>query len=226
MDRKRQFPSLTRSPISIFLVLSVLMLQSCSLQELAESATQANAVLFQDDFADPGSGWLQGQDDIGLAEYYNGGFRIAVNSDTAAKVSIPRLQLTDVRIEVNATKISGPNDNEFGIVCRYLDENNFYFFTISSDGYYGIGKYKDNQLHLIGMEKMQTNDLIRQGESTNHLRADCVKTSLRFYINGEKVADVQDSDFSKGDVGLLAGTFRNPGVDIFFDNFSVQKPEL
>jgi hypothetical protein len=27
-----------------------------------------------------------------------------------------------------------------------------------------------------------------------------------------------------GDVGLLAGTFAHPGVDVIFDNFVVMKP--
>jgi hypothetical protein len=206
------------------LTLTVVLLTACGLESIAESTTPTGSVLFQDDFSDPASGWMQGQDDIGLTEYSNGGFRILVNSDVAAKVSIPRLQMSNVRIEVEAMKIGGPDDNEFGIVCRYQNEDNFYFFTISSDGYYGIGKYKDNQVNLIGMEMMQSNDNIHQGTNSNHLRADCVESTLAFYINGTKVGEVQDSDFSTGDVGLLAGTFRDPGVDILFDNFSVQKP--
>jgi hypothetical protein len=48
---------------------------------------------------------MQGQDEIGSAEYSSEGFRIFVNSETAAKVSIPRLQFSDVRLEVDATKI-------------------------------------------------------------------------------------------------------------------------
>ena len=32
----------------------------------------------------------------------------------------------------------GPDDNDFGIICRYIDDNQFYYAIISSDGYYGI----------------------------------------------------------------------------------------
>jgi hypothetical protein len=38
------------------------------------------------------------------------------------------------------------------------------------------------------------------------------------------VAQAQDPDFPEGDVGLLAGTFTQPGVDVIFDNFVVLQP--
>jgi hypothetical protein len=49
--------------------------------------------------------------------------------DLAGKLSILRLQSFDD--DVGSTrKISGSDDNDYGILCRYMDENNFYFFEI------------------------------------------------------------------------------------------------
>jgi hypothetical protein len=129
-----------------------------------------------------------------------------------------------VIIEVDATKVAGPDDNDFGVICRYQDENNFYFFEISSDGYYSVGKYKENQLELIGMQQMQTSDAIRQGQATNRIRASCIGSLLSLSVNGHKLIEVEDIEFSTGDVGLIAGTFETPGTDILFDNFTVIKP--
>ena len=42
--------------------------------------------------------------------------------------------------------------------------------------------------------------------------------------NGQVVAQAQDTGFAAGEVGVIAGTNDNPGVDIFFDNFVVSKP--
>ncbi|MEN6483176.1 MAG: hypothetical protein ABFD29_13525 [Anaerolineaceae bacterium] len=58
----------------------------------------------------------------------------------------------------------------------------------------------------------------------NYLRADCNQSDLTFYINGTKVLEGHDSSFTSGDVGLIAGTYEETGVDIFFDNFIVYKP--
>lgn len=217
--------ALFRSATIFFLFwLAALFLSACGLEQVAEVATPSGEVLFQDSFSDPGSGWLQGEDEVGSIEYENGGLSFHIQHETSAKISIPRLQFTDVSIETTAKKVAGSDDNEFGIVCRYKDQDNFYFFTISSDGYYGIGKYKENVLYLIGMDKMKTSDLINQGEQENHLRLDCIGPALTFYINGQKIGQVFDNDFSFGDVGLLAGTFRSSDTQLLFDNFSVKKP--
>lgn len=214
---------------SVLLLLSVIML-TCLLPACAMTPViggeivPSGGVLFKDDFSDLNSGWMQGEDEFGKTEYFDGSFRILVTSAVTGKVSIPRLFFTDVVIEVDATKIAGPDDNDYGVICRYQDENNFYFLEISSDGYYSIGKYKDNQLQLIGMEKMQTSDVIRQGQASNQIRATCLGSSLSLAVNGHKLIEVEDIDFIAGDVGLIAGTFETPGTDILFDNFKVLKP--
>jgi hypothetical protein len=211
-------------PWVIIFLLAVLLAAGCSVGDLSNSSQAAGSVLFQDDFSDPSSGWLQGQDEFGLAEYAEGGFRIFVASEASAKISIPRLQYSNVRLEVETQKIGGGDDNDYGLICRYKDQDNFYFFTISSDGYYGIGKFVQNKFSLIGMDMMQTSDLIRQGEQTNLIRADCVGDLLTFYINGSKTAEVRDTDFKDGDVGLIAGTFSSPGTDILFKQFRAMRP--
>lgn len=209
----------------LILPLLFISLTGCTIAPaIGGDITPAGGVLFTDNFEDPGSGWLQGEDESGRTEYIDGSFRILVTSESTWKVSIPRLYFTNVIIEVDATKISGPDDNDFGVICRYQDENNFYFFEISSDGYYSIGKYKDNQHQLLGMQQMQTSDSILQGSATNRIQATCEQSTLSLSVNGQLLISVEDSYFSAGDVGLIAGTFGTPGTEILFDNFIVYKP--
>jgi hypothetical protein len=190
-----------------------------------QSGAEQGKVLFQDDFSNSSKHWTLGEDNIGVAEYKEKALRIYVNTDVAAKVSVLHLQpFTDSRMEVDAVKTAGPDDNDFGIVCRFVDENNFYFFEISSDGYYGIGKYKDNQLRLMSADQMQSSDTILQAAARNHIRADCVGATLSLYVNGKKLAQVNDTDFRSGSAGLIAGTFQTPGADILFDNFIIFQP--
>jgi len=130
----------------------------------------------------------------------------------------------DVRVEVDATKAGGSDDNDFGLICRYQDTNNFYFLLISSDGYAAIGKYESGSQQLISSDKMVKVEGITPGAATNHIRADCVGSELKLYVNGNLVVTATDSSFTSGDVGLMAGTFSEPGTDILFDNFYVYKP--
>jgi len=43
-------------------------------------------------------------------------------------------------------------------------------------------------------------------------------------VNGVPVDARQDKAFKEGDVGLIAGTFDQPGVRIAFDDFKVIRP--
>jgi hypothetical protein len=125
---------------------------------------------------------------------------------------------------VEATKLGGPDDNDFGLICRYIDEETFYGFLISSDGYYGITKRNKSDHQVINAETMQFSDVIKRGDATNKIRAECIGNRLLLWANGEKLAEVIDDDYSAGDVGLLAGSFDKIGVDILFDNFVMTKP--
>jgi hypothetical protein len=181
-------------------------------------------VLFQDDFSDPNSGWPADADTDKSASYSNGQYLLQALSTKQDVWAHPGQSFGDVRVEVDATKSSGPEDNSFGLVCRFVDNDNFYFFVVSSDGYQAIGKYQAGQVSYLSADKMQSTSNVKSGTATNHLRADCIGSTLTLYINGQQTSSVTDSSFSTGDVGVIVGTFDTPNVGILFDNFVVYKP--
>lgn len=188
-----------------------------------QQSIPSGTVLFQDDFARPTTGWDRLQAPEGIMDYDSGGYRILVNSLQTNFWATPNQNLSDARIEVDTGKIGGPDENRIGLICRFTGDD-YYFFLISSDGYYGIGIYTKGQAMLLGQSQMQTNPNIKTGLAVNHLRADCAANTLTFYVNGFQVAQTQDATLTKGDIGLLAGTFAVPGVDVVFDNFVVLQP--
>ncbi len=214
--------------LSIGILLILVSLACSAVDSLGSSDTGQQGpppgVLFQDDFSDTSSGWDQVNMEEGITDYENGYYRIYVNTDETDVWANPGLNFTDTVIEVDATKVGGPDDNDFGVICRYQDVENFYFFIVSSDGYYGVGKVVGGEQELIGMDQMYPDESILQGNTTNRIKADCVGSHLVLHANGTKIADVEDTTFSSGDVGLIAGTFAEPGTDIHFDNFVVRKP--
>lgn len=181
-------------------------------------------ILFQDDFSDPRSGWDRISDPNGITDYADGVYRIFVNTINTDIWSNPNLDFGDVRVEVDATKVGGSDNNDFGVICRYQDPENYYFFIVSSDGYYGIGRFFQGKQELIGVDAMPPSEVIKKGNATNHLRADCIGSKLSLYVNNQFLTQVEDTAFTSGDVGLLAGSLDSPGVDIHFDNFKALKP--
>ena len=186
-------------------------------------AAQPGDTLFYDDFTNPNSGWEHFTSAEGTMDYDGSGYRFLVNALQANFWSTPGKSFRDVRMEVDVAKISGPDENRIGLLCRFV-EGNYYFFMVSSDGYYTIGKYIGGNAIQLGQSEMQYNPAIHTGLAVNHLRADCVGNTLTFYVNGNPVAQAEDADFAEGEIGLLAGTFAQPGVDVIFDNFVVLQP--
>ena len=182
------------------------------------------AILFQDDFSDPNSGWKRYQGTDSIRDYENGAYRITVDIPNQYFFSTAGQNFSDVSIKVDTTKVAGPDDNLFGIICRFQDLNNFYFFIISSDSFYAIGKNIGGETSLLGQDKMLYSEAIHRGETDNSLQAICDRDQLTLYANGVKLVTIEDTTYSSGDVGLLVGTFETYGANMVFDNFIVMQP--
>jgi hypothetical protein len=207
--------------------LIVLLLLACqaSIHPASWFPYPSGSVLYQDDFTDPSTDWERAPDLLGGSLDYTGGvYRVWVSTPGYLLWSGPEIKFGDVRIEVDAIPVSGEGDDDFGIVCRATNQDNFYFLVISSDGYYGIGKMKDGVPGLIGMKEMPPSEYILKSQALNHLRADCIGDRLELYVNSQLLASVEDSDFRRGRVGVLAGTLAAGSTDVAFDNFSVLAP--
>lgn len=181
-------------------------------------------VLFEDDFSTRENPWTHLMNEGGVMDYNAGGFRFYIREPNVNYWTTAGQNFADARVEVDALQYSGPQENRLGVICRHHDDHNYYFFVISTDGYYAIGKVKDGVQSLLGQNTMRYASAIQTGVAINHLRAECQGTTLRFYVNDSPVALVDDEDFTDGDAGLLAGTFDEGELDVLFDNFKVLQP--
>jgi hypothetical protein len=210
-----------------FLCLAVISL-GCNLSQVTqffgEYPEYPGALLFQDGFSDPSSGWDRVRSPEGMTDYEYDRYRIVVNAPNADYWSNPGLYFSDVQVEVDALKNAGPDDNDFGILCRYQNTENFYFLIISSDGYYGIGIVEDGRQRLLEPPQMYHSEVIRPGDAVNHIQAVCKGSRLELSVNGEFIAETFDTTFTDGDIGLIVGSFDASGVDVIFDNLSVKLP--
>ncbi len=207
-----------------FTILITLFLLALSLAA-CQGEKKPGDILFSDDFSSITSGWDQTEGDDYKTAYNNGAYQIIVNKTLSDAWSNPgNFNFTDVRIEVEATKYGGSDNNDYGIICRYQDTTHFYFAAISSDGYYGILKMSEGEYSVIGRENLVPSDLINLGTDTNHIRFDCVGSTLTLFINGTQVDQQIDANYTSGNVGLIAGTYDEAGTDVLFDNFYVYQP--
>lgn len=204
--------------------LLLLALTACQSAFLTNLAAGHGDRLFWDDFNDTSGGWPIYVSEYGEYVYAAGAYRLTVNTPFYDIWALSGHAYQDVQVEVDAARLAGPPINMYGLICRAVEETKFYFFVISSDGYYTIGKMTGSQASLLGQEMMAYNSGIAGGEGINHLRFDCINTTLTGYINGQMVALTDDSDYRQGDAGVIAGSFDEAGVQVYFDDFVVLKP--
>jgi serine/threonine protein kinase len=190
------------------------------------TATPLPVELYRENFDVIGGNWTAFRDEDGITDFDQGGYRIRVDLAGWLFWSTAGREFTNMTAEVDTTKLAGPDNNEFGLICRYVDNDNFYSFVISSDGFYGIVRRLFGESEVLTGNGLRSSTAINTGAASNHLRADCDDFTLRLWVNGILVDEVLDANLTSGDVGLIAGgTSDEPGVDILFDDLFVTEPQ-
>ena len=209
----------------LFLIITQILLLGACQVPTSFFESPPGAVLYQDDFSDPSSGWeIFNDPERGTMDYFDTFYRIHVLGEYQMLSTGPGLDFTDVQLEADMLKVVGESDDMFGLVCRVADPQNFYFFVISSDGYYGIGKVIDGDQLMLGSQGMLPSENIFQGTAKNHLRADCIREELILSVNGQELIRIEDHELERGDVGILAATMQDAENVVLYDNFSVINP--
>jgi hypothetical protein len=214
--------------LPVFLIsLSLLLLSACRAEWLTADSLPwvgEGPVLFQDDFSKETGGWSTHEDTVSFSGYEQSGFRLSSDVPDYQFWSVPGLNFSDSLVYVKARKISGPENNLFGVVCRFQDSENFYALMIGSDGYYGIFKRVDGEQSLVDQRHMDFSEAIQTGDGINDIKAICQGDYLALFVNETRLIQVRDDSLGYGDVGMIVGNLKETGVNILFDDFVVLKP--
>lgn len=225
---KRRPQIFNRLLIAGFAVLLAVLLVGCqaisSLQP-AVTAAPPGTLLFSDDFNSNSNHWGTSGGEKGSISFVYQGLDIKVDQPNSMIWTVTGNKFQDVQIDIDAVLLNGPTNDAYGALCRFQDNEHFYGFIISHDGYYGIFKMLDGQLKLADPAGgLKYSESIRQGGVVNHIQAVCQGDILKLSVNGQLLSMVQDNSFSEGKIGLIAGAYATPGVEVFFDNLKVTQP--
>jgi hypothetical protein len=187
-----------------------------------------NGALFSDDFeGERDCGWQLYSGTGVTGEIESGVLRISNSLSGEITWANAGQNFDDVIIAAQARQVDGPDDNAYGVICRYQSPENFYVFLISGDGNYAIGKYQSGSpqvQYLSGDGQYVFSEEINQGVATNEIRASCIGNELALSVNGVPLAAVTDPTFVTGDIGLGASAFQPGTAVIEFDKVRVISP--
>lgn len=180
-------------------------------------------IFFRDDFSDPASGWDRATFPNGVTDYGNSSYRITALGPGQFLWSTPNLDLVDVRLRVTAKWVDGDADNAFGVVCRHVNEDNFYVLMVTSDGFAGIRRrLNGGELETLTGEGSFTRIRGLPHGGNVRLMAKCVGTTLSLFANEQLLLETEDDALAHGDVGVAASVFDAASATVDFYGFSVE----
>lgn len=178
-------------------------------------------VIFEEDF-EAGTGWFEQEEDNFAFEFVDGAYRIRNEFYDAAVWSIREMGIDDVYLQVDASLSDGAESGFYGLICRHVDEDNFYALLVSPSGRYGIGIHEDGE--FIYLIEGTNPEVIQSGSAVNRVGGECVGDSLTLFANGQQLAQVTDSTFDEGEIGLVVKTTLDEEMEAIFDQFIVARP--
>ena len=192
------------------------------------------------------------------AELDQGQMKITIGEVDGGAYSVAAPHFGDFDLRVQAQTLEGPVDNGYGVVFRLqnkdntlLEDDSYYLFLISGDGYYRVMRALDGVPQIVS--DWIDSPLVQQGLHTaNQLRVVARGNQFQFYINGEQVQlcipddpgavstysggtcfggamvdALTDDAIPNGQIGVSARSTATggAGVVVAFDNLLVYAPE-
>lgn len=187
----------------------------------APTPASTGGLLLYEDFSDPRESALTAEgDQISRSDFADGGYTIAITDTEMIAWSLTNRTYSDMTIEADATFTPGSDALvAAGLIFNYQDDQNFYLFSVSNDGYYA--------LELLSGDEWQTlidwteSDLI--GPAHNALRVEVKGGRITLRVNGDLLEATDDSSLRAGDAGLAVSSFDTGHVQVHFDNLLITR---
>lgn len=214
--KNRQATLAFAPPLAVFLILAIASI-SCSL-----SARDP----FNESFDSAGN-WGIGTSPEVEGQVSDGVYEMHVKSNHGLYLATAGKNFGDGVYEVEASQTGGPLNNGYGMLFR-VDEStdSFYVFEVSGDGYVWIGYCSDlcesEAVALVGGDWFRSPAVNTGLHVKNRLRVEADGPQMTFFVNGVEIGRTSDNRLTKGDVAVMVEALGQPGVQVAFDNFTVE----
>jgi hypothetical protein len=197
---------------------------------LPEPTADVFTVTYSDDFSDPDSGWpvwsATETDDGTSVEYVDGEYviKFVKKSDWWMYPDGIPTNLYQASAEFTVKNPLRSSDLYFGVYCGYKDIDNYYVLFAHTNGYYRIVERVAGEKTVISPDESNgwaRSEKIAKGAPTYKFRAECGWEGLVLYIDGIKIAQIENVPAMGGEVRLTVGSQSENGGEIHIDDFSV-----
>ncbi len=126
-------------------------------------------------------------------------------------------------INVQLRQVAGTQNNWMGVLARQQDEQNYYLFALSADGYYLVLRVKEGV--ATALAGPTASEYINLGQDANHLQVRCEGDTLALSANGLLLVSRTDDTFAAGQVALFADSVAfYETTTVAFDSLVISEP--
>ncbi|HEY89118.1 MAG TPA: hypothetical protein G4N98_05210 [Thermoflexia bacterium] len=216
-------PYLRHSANWLAIWLSLVALATACTPATPEPPPGVGDVLFSDDFTTTSPNWALFDTPEGAAYIQQERLYLEDRGpEKSISTSLLDQQWSDLLIRTHLQQAAGTQNNWMGVTCRQADENNYYLFAISADGYYLLLKVVEGETtQLAGPE---TSTALNPDRGVNLLEASCVETTLTLSVNQQELVSLNDEQFRTGGIALFADSVTRETTSVAFDDFVITAP--
>ena len=175
-------------------------------------------LLLQENFDDPDTSELgNAEDSFARYLFVDGTYQMQVKQPERLAWSIVGGSYRDLRISVESRITPADPVAAVGLIFHYQDENNFYLYSITNDGFYALELLMNNQ--WITLIDWTPSELI---DPNNNLLS--IATSgdrIHLYVNGSLLETTRDDSFTVGSVGIGLTSLAATPATVNFDNLLI-----
>ena len=193
---------------------------------LSPTATSPVGILLEEDFnsTDPYAPWMKkkgGNWATGIAKkmYFMSVY------DPKVEITSARtwLKLDEVRIEADIIHNNG--NGYYGFHCRETPAGTYYTIFVTTDGYYGFGENRNDELTILESGPLPELDPPIDPKGENRVRADCRGNALTLFINDVAIDRTTVPALNIGYVGMMIGTrLEDNQITVYYDNLVIYAP--
>lgn len=176
-------------------------------------------IVFRDDFENPADSNLGASEDSSARyAYEQGDYVIEVKEPELLVWALVDGSYRNVVIETSYSIPANSPGGAAGLIFRYQDEDNFYLFSVSNDGYYALELLEDNQWVTI-IDWTQHEAI---NPENNRMRVELRGDEITLYVNDRRLEQTRDPTFTRGEVGLAVTSFDESGIIVRFDEITIR----
>lgn len=164
-----------------------------------------NDAIFTEDFNNNTNDWATNKNENVSLSVKNGAYNFSHKRDKFGWTTSKEVKINDSKdfeIETTIKKISGIQNNGYGLIFGRKDGDNEFEYFISGDGYYQIKYFEDNKTNVI--QKWTKTSYINKGDgAVNKLKVRRESGKFKFYINNNYVTQSDAKSFFGDRMGFI-----------------------